>query len=89
MGLDTTAPTIISQYPAHRETNIPMNTPISITFSEPIQFSNAALKWAKAYEINNLGAYTLHHQWNAPRVENMRIIDGFDPTSEELLQTTL
>ena len=76
--IDTTAPTIISRSPTDLETNVSINTPIRITFSEPIKFSNAPNKWAKAYEINNPGGYALYHQWNAPRVDNMRIIDGYD-----------
>ena len=70
-GSDTTAPIII---PAALRlgANVPINTPVKITFSEPIRFSNQASKWAKAYK-NVSGTVTLHQQWNAPQPLNMRI----------------
>ncbi|MAW07523.1 MAG: hypothetical protein CME61_04495, partial [Halobacteriovoraceae bacterium] len=74
---DTTAPMIISRSPGLNATNVPINTPIKITFSEPIKFSYQLQKWAKAYKIGPMGV-TLHQQWNASQFLNMRIIDGFD-----------
>ncbi|OLR91182.1 hypothetical protein BJP25_29965 [Actinokineospora bangkokensis] len=49
---DTTPPTIVSRTPAESATNVPLNSPVTMTFSEPVDLSSAQFSmtdpgWAK------------------------------------------
>lgn len=86
-GLDNVAPTVVSTSPANGASNVPQNTVISVTFSEPVQQENIISGSAVIVNtVGGSGGAVVPGTW-AP--DSTGTIMSFTPTTSPLAAGTI